>query len=389
MSKSSLIFFTVVFFSCKTTVNEVNNNYKIKPVEVKLENDTSYQADFKSHLSNIEVISLESSEQCFISRIEKVYYTNGFIYVLDEATNNLFLFSSTGKFIRKIGERGTGPGEYIDIADFEINPSNGNVLILAIEKQSLLEFDRKGVFLGAIKLPFLSYRFSFLNSSRLLFFNGYFDDDLHNLKITDLSGNLISQSFKFPTNQGLMKFAFTGNLTKNTNGGLYSDATSSVIYQINDDETIYPKYTIKFKDNAWPEKDRYHHEEFFESIQRGEVNFLRNNYEESLTTLFFSFNKKVSSTNKTVNNVNKVFFLKGTNKIFGPNSFKDDFLYDILTEAKGRTQDDRFISIIEPELYLSQYPNVIREETISSELKLILSNLKAESNPILFIYDFK
>ena len=51
------------------------------------------------------------------------------IYIADRASLSIKVYNENGEFIKTIGRRGRGPGEFLDINSFEINP-DGNFFIL-------------------------------------------------------------------------------------------------------------------------------------------------------------------------------------------------------------------------------------------------------------------
>ena len=65
--------------------------------------------------------------------------------LLIEDQDILYLYSSTGKFIRQIGSKGNGPGEYLNITDFCVDNNSGKVFILS-PKYKLMVFNLEGEF---------------------------------------------------------------------------------------------------------------------------------------------------------------------------------------------------------------------------------------------------
>jgi hypothetical protein len=61
---------------------------------------------------DITFIPLETTDECLIGDDYEICLKNNHIVVIDN-TSQIYLFDKTGKFIRKIGSRGQGPGEYL------------------------------------------------------------------------------------------------------------------------------------------------------------------------------------------------------------------------------------------------------------------------------------
>ncbi len=78
-----------------------------------------------------------------------------------------------------------------------------------------------------------------------------------------------------------MFFPFSGYLTRNKWGTLYSDACSNEIYQISPGGESNLKYKMEFGDRAWPESRKTEFYPFFDELQKFQLDFLHNFYEEN------------------------------------------------------------------------------------------------------------
>ncbi|MCG8309682.1 MAG: 6-bladed beta-propeller, partial [Cytophagales bacterium] len=61
-------------------------------------------------------IPLETNSQSLFKKISQIQLINDNILI--SSTHRLLLFTKKGKFIRQIGKKGKGPGEYLLIFDF-------------------------------------------------------------------------------------------------------------------------------------------------------------------------------------------------------------------------------------------------------------------------------
>jgi hypothetical protein len=63
-----------------------------------------------------------TNEDCMIGMIHELQVFDGCIYILDRAiTKSLFVFDMEGRFIKKIGCFGNGPGEFIQPVDITLD----------------------------------------------------------------------------------------------------------------------------------------------------------------------------------------------------------------------------------------------------------------------------
>ena len=66
-------------------------------------------------------IGLETTDNSLVGKIKKVVYAHDSLYIFDKTNQALFLFDKRGKYLNKINNRGKGPGEYIEIIDFDVD----------------------------------------------------------------------------------------------------------------------------------------------------------------------------------------------------------------------------------------------------------------------------
>jgi len=108
-----------------------------------------------SFISKITVIPLETNDKCLLREtFMGVKGHQGLIYINNEF-QDLFVFDLNGKFIRKIGNKGQGPGEFLEVRDFIFTPE-GTIEILDFKK--IESYTLEGKHLGTIK------RFDFLGT---------------------------------------------------------------------------------------------------------------------------------------------------------------------------------------------------------------------------------
>lgn len=102
------------------------------------------------------------------------------LYILD-GNNALYLFDNQGKYLRQIGRRGNGPGEYREISDFVVDPVHQSVYVLESKVQAIYVYDGvTGRFTNSMKLDDEKYR-----SRHLCYCDGYLFTDLYAKKKGD------------------------------------------------------------------------------------------------------------------------------------------------------------------------------------------------------------
>jgi hypothetical protein len=73
-------------------------------------------------------------------------------YYINDLTNNCIkVYDRTGKYIRKIGKKGNGPGEINESFRFTINPKNGDIYISDQGDSKITVLSNKGKYIASIK----------------------------------------------------------------------------------------------------------------------------------------------------------------------------------------------------------------------------------------------
>lgn len=326
--------------------------------------------------NDVKIIPLETNEQCLLANIAKVIEFKQYFYVFDNRFDNVFMFSKNGRFIKKIGYRGAGPGEYIDISDIAFNENDSALYLLSVEKKEFMEFNYDGTYKRTVKLPFQATLIEVIDCS-LAFYMSYYDREHFNLHITDLNGIVQYSKFQFPKETFPFDFTeVTGGMSNCPTGLLYTDATSNLIMEISKAGAVSTKYQVKFNSgDAWNPNKQYEFKAFFNEIQKGNVSFLGNTYMENNEALIFTYNQKIKPNEKKDLRKKKAFYLKKSNKLFCAHNFKDDTLYQKLSPPVGITQSGSFISTLPYRYYT----------TIIDSLDTRMTDEKL--NPVLFIYE--
>ncbi|MFV0591163.1 MAG: 6-bladed beta-propeller [Draconibacterium sp.] len=104
---------------------------------------------FSEIFKQVKLVPLETTRECLIGNIDQLLIENDTIYVMDQRiAKSLFVFDKTGKFIRKIGRQGKGPGEYISPRSFAIDNKNRRINVYGVSK--ILNYTLNGDFMNEI-----------------------------------------------------------------------------------------------------------------------------------------------------------------------------------------------------------------------------------------------
>lgn len=102
----------------------------------------------------INYVPLETNDHNLIGTIEDIQLYNDTLYILDsKSAKSIFVFTLDGKFIRRIGKVGRGPGEWLSPSSFTILEGLHKLFILDNSYQKIFVFSTKGSFIQTIDLP--------------------------------------------------------------------------------------------------------------------------------------------------------------------------------------------------------------------------------------------
>ncbi|MFL0685675.1 MAG: 6-bladed beta-propeller [Algoriphagus aquaeductus] len=148
----------VVFFSCTKEIDKEKISINLNDTK-----DLKYSEIFQS----FEYIYLQIPDSVPLINPVKLTINEFGIFVQDRDQDNLLIFSSSGKFERIIKSSGPGPGEFLNLEDFQILLDE--ILILDNNLKKLIKFDLLGRFKEESKIEFHPYNIH-QSSNRLLMY---------------------------------------------------------------------------------------------------------------------------------------------------------------------------------------------------------------------------
>ena len=108
--------------------------------EVKVPAETNQKEVLLSaFVENIRIVPLDMDDECLISQIDKVKIFKDEIYILDKTNNAIYIYGMDGKHLRTLFKVGNGPGEYLQLMDFDIY--DNQLLVLDYGRCHILKYD--------------------------------------------------------------------------------------------------------------------------------------------------------------------------------------------------------------------------------------------------------
>jgi hypothetical protein len=105
--------------------------------------------------ASYRVVKLETTDNSLIGEVSKVEVVNDRIIVLDERdSESVFMFDGQGNFIRQIGRKGRGPGEYTNAVNFVVDYDNSHIIVSDEGGRKQLFYDFDGRFIKEYKMRY-------------------------------------------------------------------------------------------------------------------------------------------------------------------------------------------------------------------------------------------
>jgi hypothetical protein len=190
--------------------------------------------------ADVRFIKLEYNPDCILSYIKDVIIFSEFVLVCD-VKNNLYLFTQDGKFLRRIGKIGRGPGEYTNILGVDVDTKAKLIYVLNNTSQKLIAYDYQGNFFPSSisctdKISFCIYdeKFYLHTPSNIMLLRDNPDEKIKN-QLTELTskGELLNTYHSIDKNLTQNKSIETASFTKGKSNLFYHVNGENKVYSIN------------------------------------------------------------------------------------------------------------------------------------------------------------
>lgn len=337
---------------------------------------------------SIDIILLETMDECLLSNIERLAFYKGHYYILDNARSYVFVFDEAGRFVRKIGEQGSGPGEYSTISFFDF--VGDSILISARTGFKYIIYNLntgepiKDISHQAFQVG------GFCLDEDVYFVNNYIkvDKETFNLSKLDVSnGKVVEKYISF--DDKMVKFNTIGlnnNLCKYGDSAYVIYPCNDTIYQVTK-ESVAPIYRVHFtKRNCPDDYSQITGANYYDAVSKGDFvsglekvqvgkDYLLMTYLDKGGVRFVWVDRHTCKAKVTTTlAVKKLGFLPLSEHFILDN--------DLISVESASALAVSLNTILSSE----RFP---LEERYKERLKKLQKNLKEDSNPVLFRYRLK
>lgn len=194
----------LIFIFCFITCHDKTGENLLKP--------------FSNIFVSVDTIRLETNKDCIIPLYNIFKNWNKKWYVCSLA--QIFLFDKNGKYIKKFGRKGEGPGEFTSINEI-IKTKNGNILIFDPFMDRITVVDSELNYIKTINGIIGTYETFFAIGDKYCFYNRNLFENNNTVFIYDSSFKLIKSIVPFPYNSvvqvywgGSRNMVFANDLNK-------------------------------------------------------------------------------------------------------------------------------------------------------------------------------
>lgn len=242
----------VSFNGCRNTKKQmVEKNDNVKTIVVPKVIDAK-SADV---IYDLDYIILEAKENTYFGHVSKLRVYKDKIYVLDKRyAKSLLVYTIEGEHIATIGDKkGHGPHEFINIANFEIDYANNQILAIDDYGYKFMIYDLDGNFIKRIDSKLPIFDAVLLPNGYILHAKPSWDIKMpvtgdYQIIITDENKQVVRKGFEYNDNKNL-RIHIYDIISAQLDGGVnFAPKFRDTIYTVSF-ESIVPKYAIDFGNN--------------------------------------------------------------------------------------------------------------------------------------------
>ncbi|MDD2381465.1 MAG: 6-bladed beta-propeller [Mariniphaga sp.] len=393
------MFKTVIFFFAALTLFSSCNCEKRNKDFVTYNIEEGIKIDQKMNLSliadDIFYIPLETTDESIIADIMDIKFRDDYILVRDDL-HQLLLFNRKGKFLKRIGEKGNGPNEYLHASEVLFSGTGKEIILFDGSKLKVMLFDiESGKVLREVKIDFFPATFELYNDTTFAFYcselrnsnsGKYYHIYLMNNKLKVIDSLYYQTDF-----DDIEFFGFTKLYRKDNKLYCWNSNSDTIIY-IDENKNLkngfvflFDKYrmpiSIRSSMDFWKVKDDYFYIDNF--IDTDNYMFINGIYKNTfMRDILYDKNEKSAK--------NIVF-----NYAFHDRGFHNDLDGSIPFWPKGSIDQSHLYDHISPFALKKLMDNayyddiVIKNSLKHEEIKTLLSQCTIYDNPIIFIIQLK
>lgn len=284
-----IIFTTLLLLaltSCKKEKTDVVSTIEFgKPLNTAL--------TLSQFVKNQQQVLLETTPESLMGEISKVIYADSLIFI--KSNHAIYIFYTSGKFIRKVDHSGSGPTEYTRLSDFDIDKKNNEIIIFDKGKRELLYYNFNGEYRKNVPLNFWAIKFKTSELPETVFYSGNETSENENTnKFTVIRNGEKVKSY-FSINKQKSKYLHINgyhNFYSNNSKHYFFELFNDTVYVLNKENEFSPAYKFSFNNSITPdffEKPYSNIMDFFDELKKKNFSYGISAFTETSKFIFISY----------------------------------------------------------------------------------------------------
>lgn len=257
-----VLFVLICFLSCTINKGEkINTAIVIQNKELyKIQNnDLKFQTDISPYIKSVNYVKLELTDESMFGEIYSMEAFEDRLYIFDDVTRSVYIFSIEGDFLFTLNKVGQGPGEYAQIDFFSIDRNERQMIVADLVSYNILRYDLDGNFVSKKKINYWLDGIYPTEDKGFIALTNYRNnsekiENQHNILFLDSMSNIACGYFPYPS-KDISKLRFS---ISSTNAGFYYGGNScnyfnrfqDTVYSVSYN-TLIPKYVFDFGDKQF------------------------------------------------------------------------------------------------------------------------------------------
>lgn len=193
----SLTILSLLISGCNPNSENQTNSKTNNCHLLQIDPSQSKSLQLSSFIDSMAFIPLETKEKKIIANAKKIQVYRDKFYIFDQDGNSIFIFDHNGAYLSMLRRIGRGPGEYLQLVDFQTNKHG---LFLLDYPNTVIHYNHELEFLRTFNLK-NTYTFSFTNFKNSFWISNEkgSENDKYHFSVIDKDGvnkrNLIKKEF--------------------------------------------------------------------------------------------------------------------------------------------------------------------------------------------------
>lgn len=208
-------------------------------------------------VENISMVKLETSDSSLISEVTSIEEHKDKLFIYDRVGGNLIVFNEQGKFLYKIGERGSRPGQFHKVDSWCFDSLSNRIICIDDFQHKIKIFTEEGTFVTEFFTNVYSTKIQYLDNEHIVLYNNFNsanENFPYNLIFLNLKDNKVDR-MELPIDPVKSRTFLTAQtpFVTNSQGLFYNFPYSYDIYKIAT-SSVEKKYHINFSNHSLPKE---------------------------------------------------------------------------------------------------------------------------------------